>query len=583
MAKHFALFRSMNIRRKMMWIFALIALFSTLMTFFATYFVNRSQFEKQEEKSTFQLLMALDGNLSLMIDHVEEASNMLFLNQSVQNLLRRSGAGYSDMEARSLITDSLINLMLSDDSICSVSLCDNFGITYDCKRSIVDPKENIIATQQPWYQEAVKRDGDFLFVMNADVIKNPSPDNRILSIIRVVKDRLNYKGLGVLIINIDENSVRRIFDEAIGSTDTQFYVSDGKSILFRPAVNTGISDAQLLQYSADNDVHTIKNTQGKNRVVAGIASKVDGWRIIGQVPKVDVNGESVAGSSVLLVVADLVFLMLCGVYITLVLIKPLRAIQTHIRSQKGGLLLPMQIEEGRNDEITEIKVAYNSMQCSIEELISKVHEEEKIIIRNEVALIQAQIQPHFLYNTLDAISALALEQNGEATFRITQALGNFYRTSLSDGNDLIPLKEEINCIKNYITILNIRYDNRIHMEYDIPKDLWNEPVLKLILQPCVENAVQHGIRGKKNGGTIRISCHGEESNLLVFSIKDDGLGMSRERIDEIFAHKIQKRGGFGIYSLIQRISLFYDLKDPVEINSQEGAGTEIIIRILKRT
>ncbi len=583
MAKRFSPFRGMTIRRKMMLVFALVALFSTFMTFLATYFVNRTQMENQEEKSTVQLLTALDGNLSLMIDHVEEASNMLFLNQSVQNLLRRSGPDHPDVEARSLITDSLINLMLSDDSICSVTLCDNFGMTYDCKRNTVEPKESILATEQPWYQEAVKRDGDFLFVMDANVVKSPSPKNRILSIIRVVKDRLDYRGLGILIINIDENSVRRIFDEAVGGTDAQFYVSDGKKVLFRPVNSTEFSDAKLLELSSDDEIHTVKNEQGKNRIIAGIPSKVDGWRIVGQVPKVDANWETVARNSIFLVVADMVFLLLCGVYITLVLVKPLQGIQTHIRGQRGGAIRPMQVEEGRRDEITEIKVAYNSMQHSIEELIDKVHEEERIIIKNEVELIQAQIHPHFLYNTLDAISALALEQNSAATFQITQALGNFYRTSLSNGNDLIPLREEINCIKNYTTILNIRYDNRIHMEYDIQQDLWEEPVLKLILQPCVENAVQHGIRGKKDGGTIRITCRGEESGILVFSVKDNGSGMSQNKIDEIYAHKIQKRGGFGIYSLIQRISLFYDLKDPVEIRSKEGEGTEIIIRILKRS
>jgi two-component system sensor histidine kinase YesM len=582
MAKKLSPFRGMTVRRKMMLVFALIALFSTFMTLIATYFINRSQMEDQEKKSTVQLLAALDGNLSLMIGHVEEASNMLFLNQSVQNLLRRSAPGGPDMEARSLITDSLINLMLSDDSICSVILCDNFGTTYDCKRNTIEPKESISVTEQPWYREAVRRDGDFLFVMDADVVKNPSPKNRILSIVRVVKDRMDYKGLGVLIINIDETSVRRLFNEATGGTDARFYVSDGKRILFRPADDAEGSEARLLDLSADGEIHFIKDAQGKKRIVAGIGSKVEGWRIIGQVPKVDVSGESVVRSSVLLVVADLVFLMLCGVYITLVLIRPLRFIQAHIRGQKGGTLRRMPVEEGRRDEITEIKVAYNSMQSSIEELIGKVHEEERIIVKNEVALIQAQVRPHFLYNTLDAISALALEQNSEAVFRITQALGNFYRTSLSNGNDLIPLREEIGCIKNYMTIMNIRYDGRIRAEYDVQEDLWDEPVLKLILQPCVENAVQHGIRGKKGGGFIRIRCCGGEGNVLVFSIRDDGVGMSREKTEKILLHGEQKRGGFGIYSLIQRISLFYDLKDPVEIHSKEGVGTEIVIRVLRR-
>ena len=123
--------------------------------------------------------------------------------------------------------------------------------------------------------------------------------------------------------------------------------------------------------------------------------------------------------------------------------------------------------------------------------MNKVKEEEGIIAKGKLDIIYAQINPHFLYNTLDAVSALALMEENEKCFEITQALGNFYRNSLNSGLDYITVEDEIDSIKSYITILNMRYDNQIKVDYQIEESVKKEKILKLLLQPLVENAVHH--------------------------------------------------------------------------------------------
>ena len=118
-------------------------------------------------------------------------------------------------------------------------------------------------------------------------------------------------------------------------------------------------------------------------------------------------------------------------------------------------------------------------------------------IRDRLDIIQAQINPHFLYNTLDAVSALALMEENEKCFQMTQALGNFYRNSLNSGLDYITVEDEISSIESYITILNMRYDNQIKVNYEIEESVKKEKVLKLLLQPLVENAVHHGLNGEE--------------------------------------------------------------------------------------
>jgi len=226
-----------------------------------------------------------------------------------------------------------------------------------------------------------------------------------------------------------------------------------------------------------------------------------------------------------------------------------------------------------------LKKVFNQMIGSIQDLIEKVKKEEKIITKNELEIIQAQINPHFLYNTLDAVSALALIGDNENCLKVTQALGNFYRNSLNSGLDLVKIEDEIECIKSYITILNIRYDNKIIMVYDIEEEIKEYKVLKLILQPIVENAAHHGIRNKKGQGTISIKGYLDEDE-IIFIVTDDGLGMTEEKVKEILEGKTkQGKSGFGLYSSIQRISLYYDIKKPITITSEIGNVTEITIRV----
>lgn len=235
--------------------------------------------------------------------------------------------------------------------------------------------------------------------------------------------------------------------------------------------------------------------------------------------------------------------------------------------------------QGGNDEINSLQKGFNHMITSIQNLICKVQEEKMVIAKGELDLLQAQINPHFLYNTLDAVSALALMKDHENCFKVTQALGSFYRNSLNSGMDFISIKDEIQCIDSYITILNIRYDNKILAEYDIEASILDCHVLKLLLQPLIENAVHHGIKGKDGRGTVSLKAYRDEEE-IIFIVTDDGCGMDEDRIEDVLAGRTKTgRSGFGVFSLIQRISLYYQIENPVTIHSEPDSGTEVTVRV----
>jgi len=249
-----------------------------------------------------------------------------------------------------------------------------------------------------------------------------------------------------------------------------------------------------------------------------------------------------------------------------------------MRMVEKGHFMEMAIDKHPN-EINELKRIFNGMTLSIRNLIAKVKEEEQIIAKGKLDIINAQINPHFLYNTLDAVSALALMEDYQNCFKITQALGSFYRNSLNSGLDLISIRDEIESIKSYITILNIRYDNNIEVLFDVEEDLLHEKVLKLILQPPVENAIHHGIRSRSGKGTIWINIF-ERDGEIIFAVSDNGKGMSEKRVEEVLKGECKTgKSGFGLHGQMERIRLYYDIDDPISIHSVEGVGTEVTIRV----
>ena len=232
-----------------------------------------------------------------------------------------------------------------------------------------------------------------------------------------------------------------------------------------------------------------------------------------------------------------------------------------------------------SNEIGSLTRSFNIMTEEIQNLMRQSEQEQRAKRKYELNALQSQISPHFLYNTLDAISALALMEENEKCFQMIQALGNFYKNSLNSGLDYISVEDEIGCIESYITILNTRYENQIAISYDIEDVVKHEKVLKLLLQPLVENAVHHGLNGE--GGNIEIKVF-EQEDEIIFIVSDDGVGMSDEKIEDILAGRtVTGKSGFGLYSLIQRIRLTYGIENPVILQSEVGVGTEIIVTIKK--
>ena len=200
--------------------------------------------------------------------------------------------------------------------------------------------------------------------------------------------------------------------------------------------------------------------------------------------------------------------------------------------------------------------------------------------------LKSQVNPHFLYNTLDAIIWLAESDESDEVIAITRALSDFFRISLSQGKDWITLADEVRHLTGYLTILKVRYRDILNYVIDIPEELYPQEVLKLLLQPLVENALYHGIKNRRGKGTVRISVW-EENEWLHFSVKDDGAGMTPEHLEQVrrgLEGDGQDSAGYGLFNVNKRIKLYYNQPDGLHIESDPAGGTVVSFRVpVRRT
>lgn len=237
----------------------------------------------------------------------------------------------------------------------------------------------------------------------------------------------------------------------------------------------------------------------------------------------------------------------------------------------------MRLEAKESDEIGELIEGYNTLIGEVHNLINQVYESKITEKKHEMKALQNQINPHFLYNSLSLINWKALEVGNRDISNITLALSNFYRTSLNKGRNTLTVGEEISNVKSYIDIQLFMHDYGFKVVYDIDEEILKYETLNLILQPIVENAIEHGIDVKENGETGLIKVKGwMEDELIYISVEDNGVGMDEEKAATIITRDSK---GYGIRNVNERIQLYYGEQYHLSVQSKLNEGTRITVCI----
>lgn len=269
----------------------------------------------------------------------------------------------------------------------------------------------------------------------------------------------------------------------------------------------------------------------------------------------------ILAAELVLLLLTVLFAMLAQSSLSETIRRPIAQLEEFAGSLAGGNLLA-RAPTTEVEELKSLTASLNIMAGKLSDLIEENKREQENLKKSELRTLQAQIAPHFLYNTLDAIVWLAEARRTAEVIQITQALSDFFRISLSQGRDWIPLSQEVRHLQGYLTIQKIRYRDILDYSIDIPEELHDLQILKLVIQPLVENAIYHGIKHRRGKGRVEITGR-LENELLYFEVRDDGAGMPTARLEEIrecllMGISMEKENlGYGLYNVNKRLQLYY--------------------------
>ncbi len=354
-------------------------------------------------------------------------------------------------------------------------------------------------------------------------------------------------------------------------------------------------DMLISQMQSGSPVTQNEATLDEIRTITSLFSDIMQDFVVTEIEYANLTNQSLRNTSIILTAIQIIISVLAVIISLNSFISVSNAVQNPIadmeklstRVANGDLTARIDIPHV--NELDTLAENLNTMTEQIDVLIKKNMEEQKNFQKAEMKALQAQITPHFLYNTLDTIVWLAEEEHTEEVVRITKAFSDFLRISLSRGHEWITISQELDHIKNYLTIQKIRYADILNYKIDVDESLLEYKIIKLVLQPLVENAIYHGIKNKRGRGILNVSIHYADKShqKICFTVEDNGAGFTEERLGQVRnelrtgAEDSEKLSSvYGLYNVNKKLKLYYgDLTEGILIESETGKGSRISFTI----
>lgn len=397
--------------------------------------------------------------------------------------------------------------------------------------------------------------------------------------------------IGSLVIYIRESALYEIYRKIVPSWGGySFILANDEYIISHPEKNkigNIIFDSTVFHSSKNFDYKIVNYNQKKSiiavhRLTRRLENLGVNWKIISVVSEKKLFGIISEINSIVLnieIIISIIAIFL-AMYISFNITRPLAKLKSKldlIGKGKPSLLF----SEKAKDEIALLEQSFNNMVLRIEELIQKNNLEKEKQRELELTALQAQINPHFVYNTLDAIAWIAkLKKQGDIE-RMVMALATFFRISLHKGDKLITLAEEIQLVESFVSIEQLRFPDKVEITYDIPEEIKTCLTPKIILQPLVENAIKHGISLKEGQGHIRISGYRDGGDLKL-EVQDDGVGFNLDTANPRTANNTVQPSGYGLRNVDERIKLEYGPGYGVDLKSEKNKGTIVTLTLKVR-
>lgn len=523
-------------------------------------------------------------NVDIQLENIENISKNIFMDAEVQVALSRNKESVSDIDKLKYdrsVNKVLSNALIASDYIRSIYLYASNGEVYSASYVTNQSMSFIIQDIEVTdiYQKAMSGNGSVVWL-------NTDRNQKAVPLVREIIDVKNFKPLGVLIINFKEDRLSHLYSKIesdngcnimIAESDSRIISATNKDLL-DSVVNEDISTDKAFKSKSG---YFTKTVNGEKTVIFFTTSSHTGWKFISTMPysnitrQINVVKYWVWVISVLCTIAA----VLMSVFFSRGITRPVKKLVDLMKRFKNGNF-DVIMDYDRYDEVGELSQNFNSMVKEIDNLIKKNYMHEITNKEAEFKALQAQINPHFLYNTLESINWIARLNGVTMVCDMTKALGSLMRASIDNRKKLVSVEEELTYIDYFITIEKIRFGERLSVEIQVDKDIYPMVIPKFLIQPIIENAIKHGIQEKIGEGHISLTGSIQDDK-VIFTVKDDGVGMNESKIAEILSGceglADTEYDRLGVANVSRRIKFYYGDKYGLSIKSKLQKGTEVSI------
>ncbi|WP_394926387.1 sensor histidine kinase [uncultured Robinsoniella sp.] len=586
----------MGIKNKtLLQVFAVVILF--MLIFIGMFlFIFTRKIEADNVTYSRQLLQNANKRLENYFDEIASIANEANYNYYLQNYLiaeKDNVEGYSNLTNSKSMQDYEMSSKAFDSSMNSRT--DVTSLMIFGKKSLLLHKSiyqfwSVVQdyADYQWYQKALESP-------NASVITGPMQheflkDNteQTISLSRRISSYEDGSFLGVILIDLNLNKIAEIFESFYASGEGTLCILNDQGEIVYP-VNYDKVTPQLIAKlnSTGKDNFIARIDQDEYQVVSTVFEKAD-WKVLSLTSTGKLK-ESMYDTLAIVIAAIVLLMVILAVALSRILtgvVNPILRLKGHIDLADEGRLSE-RAEVLNHNETGALSKSFNKMLDRIENLMGEVVSEQEEKRKYELQALQAQINPHFLYNTLDSIIWMAEAKNSDVV-PMTEALAKLFRISLNKGNEFIRIEDEIEHVRNYLVIQSMRYTDKFSYHIEIRDEVRYCKTIKLIVQPIAENSIYHGIKKKRGKGRIDILAYREKDKLCI-RVQDDGNGMNEETCQAILTKdsRFENSGGsgIGVKNVNERIQLYFGKEYGLRYTSVLGEGTtaELILPIIEET
>lgn len=583
--------RSMSIKTRLVFIFVVVILLTSISISMFSYKAAENTIKTQSADWISAYINQTVNRFDFFLGSILRASMSITFNRDLNKTLPKISEGsYEDYNSMLRAMDLVSVFNNTNQYVYQVSIYafkNNIVLTSRGRNTPINPEsEEYKLIKQILIDNPRAKTVTQKWIENRSVIFEQK-SIRVFTLIMPINDRYSNEIIGCVVTYILDDQISSLFKDLNISKNGNVVLIDeyGKVISALDKNMVGQDFSMFIeQDSSRNLLSYNKTVNGRDYFVTYARTQYAGWGFISIIPIKELmqKNTGVLGNTIILITGITFLLSILISYIfNLNFYKPVKYLVENIKLHDTDKNIDRSLLS-RNDEISFIFRSFNEVFSEKRELIKNVYEQKLHLKEAEIRLLHSQINPHFLYNSLDNVIWMNKSQKHDEANNLVKAIVKFFRFSLSKGDEIVTVSQVKEQMESYFSIQKIRYADRLKVGMDFEKPILHCKMLKLLLQPIIENSIYHGIEKKAGEGMIEISGN-REGNTLVFKVEDDGVGVSPERLTEvnriINSDEQDEENFSALQNINKRIKLFYGDDYGIELSSHEGEGTTVIVKV----